>query len=150
MKKNQLIAVVIIGVAVLFAGFIVWNSYQAEGNLPGADLSSFVQCIKGKGIVFYGAFWCPHCQATKKEFGASASQLPYVECSTPDGQSQTQVCVEKGITEYPTWVLPDGTRITGEHTLQELSQDFGCPLPSGDASSTPVTTAAASSATSTR
>jgi thiol-disulfide isomerase/thioredoxin len=112
---------------------------------PGA-LDSFVQCIKDKGIVFYGAFWCPHCQRTKAEFGDSASKLPYVECSTPDGRGQTQVCIDKGIQQYPTWMLPDGSTYTGEHDLADLSQKFQCPLPGNVASSTPVDTSASSQA----
>jgi thiol-disulfide isomerase/thioredoxin len=132
MKKNYLIAGGIVLLAILFGAYVSYNSYQGEKTsfAPGA-LDSFVQCIKDKGIIFYGAFWCPHCQATKAEFGDSAPKLPYVECSTPDGQSQTQICIDKKIQEYPTWALPDGTRVTGEHTLQELSTDFGCPLPEG-------------------
>ncbi len=150
MKNNYWVAGAIIIAAVLFAGYVSWSSYQGEVNAPGASLGSFVQCIKDKGVVFYGAFWCPHCQRTKAEFGASASQLPYVECSTPDGNNQTQVCIDKGINEYPTWIKADGTRITGEHTLQELSSDFDCPLPAGtDASSTPITGAAATAVSST-
>src|SRR5471030_2574861 len=71
----------------------------------------FAQCLKDKGATFYGAFWCPHCQAQKKEFGSSVKLLPYVECSTPDASGQTQICIDKGITSYPTWILADGTRI---------------------------------------
>lgn len=148
MQKNYWIAGIIILVAVVLGGYVSWNSYMTANNglAPGA-LDGFVQCIKDKGIVFYGAFWCPHCQRTKAEFGDSASKLPYVECSTPDGNNQTQICIDKKIVEYPTWMLADGTRITGEHTLGELSQDFGCPLPSGvDASSTDITTQASSAA----
>lgn len=143
MNKNTWIIIGVIAVIVL-GGFVSYESYKTSNNglTPGA-LDSFVQCIKGKGIVFYGAFWCPHCQRTKAEFGDSASKLPYVECSTPDGQSQTQICIDHQVTEYPTWILPDGTRITGEHTLQELSTDFSCPLPAGVASSTPIDQSAA-------
>ena len=95
---------------------------------PG-QLDDFAQCLKTKGVVFYGAFWCPHCQATKRMFGSSAKLLPYVECSNPDGQSQTQICIDKKIQSYPTWVFPDGKILTGEHTLQELSSASSCPLP---------------------
>jgi len=148
MKTNYLIAGGIILLAVLFGTYVSYSSYQsAKTSFAPGVLDSFAQCIKDKGIIFYGAFWCPHCQATKAEFGTSESKLPYVECSTPDGSAQTQVCIDKQITEYPTWVEPDGTRVTGEHTLQELSTDFGCPLPTDlSATSTPVDTSAASQA----
>jgi thiol-disulfide isomerase/thioredoxin len=147
-KTNSWIVIAVIIVAIILGAAVSYSSYKATPTViaPGA-LDSFVQCIKDKNIVFYGAFWCPHCQRTKAEFGDSASKLPYVECSTPDGQHATQICIDKQIEEYPTWVLPDGTRLTGEKSLQELSDAFECPLPSGIASSTtPVGTSAASPA----
>jgi len=147
MNKNHWIGIGIL-IVILFGIFVSYSSYKTSNNglAPGA-LDSFVQCIKDKGITFYGAFWCPHCQRTKAEFGDSASKLPYVECSTPDGQGQTQVCIDHQIAEYPTWMLPDGTRVTGEHTLQELADSFQCQLPAGVASSTPVDQSASSQAT---
>jgi hypothetical protein len=54
-----------------------------------------------------------------------------VECSTPDGQNQTQICIDKKISNYPTWEFPDGSRITGERTLNELAQKTSCELPPG-------------------
>lgn len=150
MNKNYWIAGIIIVVALVFAGYVSYSSYKTEsGALAPGALDGFVQCIKNKGIVFYGAFWCPHCQRTKAEFGDSASKLPYVECSNPDGQSQTQICIDKKIVEYPTWILPDGTRFTGEHTLQEMSAEFGCPLPAGIASSTTSVTPSAATTVAT-
>ncbi len=60
---------------------------------------------------FYGAFWCPHCQAQKKLFGTSADRLPYVEC-TPSGRNgpMADVCIGARIQGYPTWII-DGQRI---------------------------------------
>ena len=100
-------------------------------NPPGpGKLDGFAQCLKDSGTVYYGAFWCPHCQATNKLFGKSKKLLPYVECSTPDGKGQTQICKDKNITGYPTWVFPDGEILTGERTLEELATASGCVLPS--------------------
>jgi len=100
---------------------------------PGKSgkLDAFAQCIKTKGVTFYGAFWCPHCQAEKARFGSSAKYLPYVECSTPDGQGQTQVCKDAGITTYPTWQFGESTttRHEGELELTDLASTTGCMLP---------------------
>ena len=126
MKKGALVFWLI--VLVLIVGGI---GLSFVGKSGPSNLDPFTQCLKDKGVIFYGAFWCPHCQRTKALFGSSAHLLPYVECSTPDGQGQTQVCKDKGIQSYPTWVSPNAstTPLTGEHTLQELSQFSGCPLP---------------------
>ena len=94
---------------------------------PGRH-DGFAQCLKDKGATFYGAFWCPHCQAQKALFGRSAKLLPYVECSTPDGQRQLQVCQDKQIQSYPTWEFSDGSRINGEATLAQLAEKTGCAL----------------------
>lgn len=94
-----------------------------------SKLGPFAQCLKEKGATFYGAFWCPHCQAQKRMFGSAASELPYTECSTPNGQGQLQVCIDKGIQQYPTWEFADGSRLTGEVPLAQLAEKTGCELP---------------------
>ena len=93
------------------------------------NYDSFASCLKEKGAVFYGAFWCPHCQNQKSLFGSSLELLPYVECSTPDGNGQLQACIDKKIKNYPTWEFKDGSRMTGEISLSALSLKTGCELP---------------------
>lgn len=124
MKKEYLLFS-IITIAVLFgiAGFVYW-----EDKTPGA-LDGFAQCLKDKGAVFYGAFWCPHCQNQKKMFGRAAKLLPYVECSTQNGREQLQVCIDKKIEGYPTWEFSDGSREGGEVPLTTLARKTGCILP---------------------
>lgn len=124
MKKGVVIFwLVLLALIVAGIGLSVFSSAR-----PG-QLDGFAQCLKERGVIFYGAFWCPHCANTKAMFGSSAKLLPYVECSTPDGQGQLEICKEKKVTNYPTWVFPDGQILTGERTLQELSDISKCPLP---------------------
>ena len=119
-------------IAVLFIAGVAWLIIT-----PGkaGKLDAFAQCIKDKGVTFYGAFWCPHCQAQKARFGVSSKYLPYVECSTPDSQGQTQVCKDANIATYPTWQFPAApgatttTRITGEMELVDLAEKTSCVLP---------------------
>jgi len=95
------------------------------------ELVAFAQCLEEKGATFYGAFWCPHCQAQHRTFGKKGSDaLPYTECSTPDGQGQTDVCKEAGIESYPTWEFADGARVTGEQSIETLAEKTGCPITS--------------------
>lgn len=99
------------------------------GVAEAGKYDNFTTCLEEKGAVFYGAFWCPHCQNTKKLFGSSQKLLPYVECSTPDGKGQTQACIEKEIASYPTWEFADGSRLTGEIALETLAEKTSCALP---------------------
>lgn len=87
---------------------------------------ALAQCLKDKGVVFYGAFWCPHCKKQKELFADAVPALPYVECSTPDGNDQTQICKDKGIHSYPTWKFPDGGELTGEQQLATLAASSSC------------------------
>ncbi len=125
-KDSKLILIVgsIIGVAII--GAII---YSVQYNKRPGELDGFATCLQEKGAQFYGAFWCPHCQAQKKTFGRSASKLPYTECSLSNGQGQTQICIDKKIESYPTWEFADGSRVTGEQTLKTLAEKTGCELP---------------------
>lgn len=120
-KNVALVTAVIIIATVVF----IWWS---QNNQPG-KLDSFAKCIKDSGAKFYGAFWCAHCQNQKKLFGSSKKYLPYMECSTLDGNSQLEFCKNEKIISYPTWEFKDGSRQEGELTLRELSKKSGCPLP---------------------
>ncbi len=125
MAKNTKIFIWVIVIIIAIVGIILLTSKPQQ---PG-KYDAFAQCLKANGAVFYGAFWCPHCQNQKKAFGSSASLLPYVECSTPDGQGQTQICKDKNISGYPTWEFKDGSRLEGEVSFADLASKSGCPLP---------------------
>ncbi len=102
-----------------------------ESTVPAGTYTTFAQCLKDSSTTFYGAFWCPHCNAQKKLFGDAAPLLPYVECSTADGKGQLAVCKDAGVNSYPTWEFPDKSRLTGEIPLATLAEKSGCVLPLG-------------------
>lgn len=135
MKINQATIFFSVIIVLVFGAIITFMLSGSSSSKVNYD--AFATCLKDKGATFYGAFWCPHCITTKKFFGSSGSLLPYVECSTPDGQGQLPVCTDKKITGYPTWILADGTEITGEissaklDNLFKLSEKTACPLPVG-------------------
>ncbi len=122
MKKNALIwlFVLVLGVA-----GVVW--LVLVPTKPG-KLDTFASCLADSGTTYYGAFWCPNCKNQEALFGRSARLLPRVECSTPDGRGQLQVCQDAGIKGYPTWEFADGTRESGTQTLELLSKRTNCPL----------------------
>ena len=114
--------IIVVSVALVVGGIIFVK------RQPGA-YDGFAQCLKDKGATCDGAFWCPHCQRQKQLFGKSARLLPYVECSTPDGQGQTLACSEKHIEGYPTWIFANGETVSGEIPLERLVEKTGCALP---------------------
>jgi len=124
-KKLMIALYIMIAIAAIATIFVYFK------YLPPAKgkYDSFAQCIKSSGATFYGAFWCPHCQNEKKLFGDAVQFLPYVECSTPDGSAQLQVCKDASIQNYPTWIFADGSRLVGEVPLSQLADKTGCTLP---------------------
>lgn len=129
-KKITWIIISLAIVAIVVLG-IIWL-YQSQHE-KAVKLEAFAQCITNSGAKFYGAFWCPHCQAQKAEFNTlfetGADKLPYVECSTPDTNSQLQVCNDEGVTTYPTWKFSDGSVKQGEVSFAVLADKTGCTLP---------------------
>lgn len=126
MKKPSVPMMIVALFALALVGMVV--AQAVNGKKPGI-LNEFAQCVTDSGAKYYGAFWCPHCQEQGQIFGKSKELLPYVECSTPDGQNQTQECIDAGITSYPTWILADGTELGGVQSPADLAEATGCTLP---------------------
>ena len=125
MKKSTIIILIAAIAALLAAAF--WYLRPPEAGAPIAEarnLDTFAQCLADKNVVMYGAAWCAHCKNEKNAFGDSFGYVPYVEC--PDAP---QVCIEKGIEGYPTWIFPDGRKLVGEQGLEKLSRESNCALP---------------------
>ena len=99
-----------------------------SGCTKNANLDNFAKCISDKGMIMYGAYWCPHCNNQKTLFSNSFQYVNYIECSLPNKAGQTQICIDAGIKKYPTWEFGDKTRSEGEMSLLQLSQKSGCPL----------------------
>lgn len=144
MQNNK--TLLIVGAVVVL---VIVGIFFIPNSAGSTKYNAFAQCLADKGAKFYGAFWCPHCQAQKARFEAAASLLPYVECSTPDGKSQLPMCTEKGVKQYPTWIFADGSQLTGEVELAALAEKTGCPLPAGESTEVATTTGETSSAAST-
>jgi thiol-disulfide isomerase/thioredoxin len=142
MKKE--IGIIIAALVIILAGAYFLNKPVNSGKYD-----ALATCIKDSGATFYGAFWCPHCKAQKALFGDSVKYLPYVECSLPDGQSQTPICIQKGIQSYPTWVFKNGDRLSGEVSLADLAAKTSCTLPAGDSTATSSAVTATSTGTAT-
>lgn len=120
--------VIILVVVVVFVGFQAKSSSTSNTEAASTKYDEFAQCISDAGASFYGAFWCPHCQEQKALFEQSP-KIPYIECSTPNGEGRTEICTTENITGYPTWKFADGTESSGVQTLATLAEKTSCTLP---------------------
>jgi len=109
-----------IGGVLIVATVFILNAGGKKDNLV---LNQFAQCLSEKGVVMYGADWCPHCQNEKKAFGNSFQYVNYVECP-----KEPQKCLALGVDGYPTWIFSDGKRLVGEQGLEKLAGESGCAL----------------------
>lgn len=76
--------------------------------------------LTAAGATCYTAWWCPHCQEQRENFGKEAVRLaPFVQCANENGR-QIDFCKEKGIGGYPTWVI-NGEQLSGGRDLSELA-----------------------------
>ena len=108
---------------VLVLAFLFFN----KGSNADGEYNTFTQCLKDSGTKFYGSYQCVHCTSQKQMFGASAEYLPYIECG-PLGGPQSLTCQQAGITGYPTWEFPDGSRQPGVLSFAVLAERSGCEL----------------------
>ena len=150
-KKTMTVRIIIF--ALIMIVIIILMRVVVRASEDSGTYDNFAQCLVTKGVKFYGAFWCPHCQQQEQWLDASRQKLAaeglYQECSTADAKGQTQLCIDKGIQSYPTWILADGTKLVGEQQLVDLSAKTGCALPSAAAANAADTTGASAGGSST-
>ena len=96
--------------AVIVAGLMHASAAGMFGVERAVDpeLRALAEHLDQRGMKFYGASWCQHCQQQKELFGAAAQFLPYVECS-PHGPKAARAteCEMRDIRNYPTWIVDD-------------------------------------------
>ena len=78
-----------------------------------------IRKLAADGWVFYHVSWCGYCVKQIEQIGASKfSWMPMVECSN------NPVCVDKGITSFPTWLNErTGQKHTGSIDLDPITMD---------------------------
>jgi uncharacterized membrane protein len=105
-------ALAAVAILLLHANYVTPQAEPAGPEDP--MIRALAEHLAEEGARFYGASWCSHCQEQKRLFGASASRLPYIECS-PAGRNAPQApsCTRAGVNSYPTWVI-DGRATVGE------------------------------------
>jgi len=90
-----------------------------------SEQMALTEYLRRRGVLFYGAWWCPACFKQKHLFGQEAgNRLPYVECDKTDAGRER--CEAAEIRAYPTWVMGD-RRLEGVQSLEELKRWSGYP-----------------------
>lgn len=95
------------------------------------SLAGFGRCLDREGAVFYGASWCPQCDAQRRILGSAMRHVHYVECSADGGRETTHECEDADIRAFPTWVFGDGSSQSGRLSLETLASRTGCALDDG-------------------
>ncbi len=130
MEKIKTLAFVVIA-----AAFLLSSCSDSLGD----RYVGFAQCLSDKSAVMYGAYWCPHCANQKKLFGAEGfSRVSYVECDARGADAKPEICAQKDIKGYPTWIFADGTRLSGEIPLATLGEKTKCALPAASEQKNPA------------
>ncbi|WP_310489904.1 hypothetical protein [Chamaesiphon sp. VAR_69_metabat_338] len=90
-------------------------------TVSGKAEIALAKYLTAKGVKFYGAYSCEHCQQQQALFGAkAATQLTYIECDAKGANSQRQLCKDIQIKYFPTWII-DGKYFTGTKDLKEIA-----------------------------
>jgi hypothetical protein len=129
MRKLSSATLLYIGSGLVATGLIGYVVYQQA--IAPSLYDGFAQCLSEKGATFYGAWWCPHCSAQKKQFGKAMRNVKYVECSDAS-KNMTQECKDAGVEGYPTWIFADGSKLQGELSFKTLAEKTACALPSSE------------------
>jgi|WetSurMetagenome_2_1015567.scaffolds.fasta_scaffold150116_2 hypothetical protein len=120
-KKSTLAATIF---AILSVVALSGCNGETAPTTPKYD--ALAKCLTAKGAIFYGAYWCPHCQDQKKQFGESLKYINYVECDPKGENANPDACQKAGVERYPTWFFPGQGTVPGVETPEELSQKANC------------------------
>ncbi len=129
MKKEFLIALLVF---IIVLSSCTSQTTEQSSQTSSANLDSFAQCLKEKGVKMYGSYICSACLATKKMFGSSFEYIEEIECHPKGPNPQTDLCLKRDIKKTPTWILEkEGTeinRLEGYQTFELLGEFSGCPF----------------------
>jgi glutaredoxin len=124
LRRIRIAIFVMFAICAALAIFVYWQALPP----PAHKYDALAKCIAQTSTTFYGASWCPHCADQKTKFGTGAQYLPYMECAIAGTSTQAQACIDHNITQYPTWVFADGSRLVGVQTPQTLATKTSCTL----------------------
>jgi hypothetical protein len=100
------------------------------GESSKEDYNKLTKCAADSGVTMYGSFRCGICAKQKDLLGDAFYLLNEVECHPQGPNSETELCIEKGIEGTPTWILEkEGNEIkrdVGYLDIDQLREFSGC------------------------
>lgn len=105
------------------------NSSERHSEDPRTDLA---RCLANGKVELYSVDYCPFCEKQKKLFGDQAWKIlqpNVIDCGNLLGVlsgEQAQICNDRQIFSYPTWVFGDGKRVAGFLDFEQLEDYSGC------------------------
>lgn len=110
------------------AVFITLTLLTACNNGPKepGKYADVAQCLTEKGVIMYGAYWCPHCQEQKQDFGDDVQFITYQECDDSGEDGDHKACLDAGVTSYPTWHFPGQGNLVGKSPIFVLAKLANC------------------------
>lgn len=110
----------------LIAGFFLLTLVGCGGPAEPSKYAEVAKCLTDKGVIMYGAYWCPHCSNQKKIFGSDFQFIKYQECDPQGVGGDKAACLEAGVTQYPTWKFPGQGNVIGEQQVRDLAKLANC------------------------
>lgn len=114
---------------------VLWDGHGgreavAEGeDTPQVDLVGFAQALAAaEDVKLFGGAWCASCTEQKEMFEDGGQFLPFIEVTSPD-QTPNEIADTEGITTYPTWEFPDGSREEGVLSLETIASRSDVAIP---------------------
>jgi len=123
-KKLTLILATVAALTLIgLIGAVTTGFFGLAAEPEPGNLDEFAQCLSDKGFVLAGTDWCPHCQDQKKAFGSSVQYINFKNCDF-----EKDWCNTNGVQYYPTWILPDGSQVVGNKSMETLAELSGCEI----------------------
>lgn len=122
-QKEQGSTYIYIGIGILIIGGLLALTLTGQ-----RDYDTFAHCLADKGYIMAGTDWCSHCADQKAMFNGAFQDVIEPEGAYKDCDRNQRWCEEHDVQGYPTWITPEGNKITGVQKLPTLARISGCNL----------------------
>lgn len=105
---------------------ILFNVFSPQEE----NYDELAQCLTEKGVKMYSSSSCSVCTKTKNIFGDSFQYIKEIECNPKEKNNQRELCIEKGVHGFPTWILEpnevEQKRQAGFLSIDDLKEFAEC------------------------